>query len=99
MQGDQNYPGIIPMAIKDVFSTIQDVSMLEFLMCFNINTHVCLSFVMKMCLLASLSDNAVWLEESYKQVMALLLRLACSFTTCLLCCSHLEGSKINFFYF
>jgi hypothetical protein len=26
MQGDQNSPGIIPLAIKDVFSSIQDVS-------------------------------------------------------------------------
>jgi len=28
MQGDQNSPGIIPLAIKDVFSMIQDVSFL-----------------------------------------------------------------------
>lgn len=27
-QGDQNSPGIIPLAIKDVFSIIQDVSIL-----------------------------------------------------------------------
>lgn len=26
LQGDQNSPGIIPLAIKDVFSMIQDVS-------------------------------------------------------------------------
>lgn len=26
LQGDQNSPGIIPQAIKDVFSIIQDVS-------------------------------------------------------------------------
>lgn len=26
LQGDQNSPGIIPLAIKDVFSIIQDVS-------------------------------------------------------------------------
>lgn len=26
LQGDQNSPGVIPLAIKDVFSMIQDVS-------------------------------------------------------------------------
>lgn len=28
-QGDQNSPGVIPLAIKDVFSIIQDVSLVE----------------------------------------------------------------------
>lgn len=42
-QGDQNSPGVIPLAIKDVFSIIQDVSLLGFLYVFRFDTVGCIS--------------------------------------------------------
>lgn len=40
MQGDQNSPGIIPLAIKDVFSMIQDVSFLANLVIINFLNYI-----------------------------------------------------------
>lgn len=45
MQGDQNSPGIIPLAIKDVFSMIQDVRFLANLVTIDYLNYICASVV------------------------------------------------------
>lgn len=42
-QGDQNSPGVIPLAIKDVFSIIQDVSALVHFILFDLCESICTS--------------------------------------------------------
>lgn len=83
MQGDQYSPGIIPLAIKDVFSMIQDVSFLV-----NLIIYVSLLFIIILCevLRMSLYPFPTLLSESEREIVCDIVSITLAFSSI---CGHL----------
>lgn len=77
MQGDQNSPGIIPLAIKDVFSMIQDVSFLANLVIIDFLNYIDATVV-----------YYIMFNEVHRMSLCPFVTIVISLSVCVKCAHH-----------